>query len=52
MKAGTQVAEGFLCSRRLSNVSLCTVLVSLRAEIAEPRRSLALSKSGKTDEEQ
>lgn len=53
MQAGLQVEEGFLRDRHLSKVIQCIILLLLlRAEIAEPRCSLALSKSGKTDEEQ
>ena len=53
VQGGLQMAGGFLCDRHLSKVRRCTVLlVPLRAEITEPGRSLALSKSGKTDEEQ
>lgn len=53
VQAGLQVAEGFLRVRHLSKVTQCViVLILLRADIPEPRCSLALSKSGKTDEEQ
>lgn len=53
VQAGLQVEEGFLRDRHLSKVIQCMILLLLlRAEIAEPRCSLALSKSGKTDEEQ
>lgn len=52
MQAGLQVTEGFLRDRYFSKVTQCMILLLLRAEIAEPRCSLALSKSEKTDEEQ
>lgn len=52
VQAGLQVAEGFLHDRYFSKVTQCMILLLLRAEIAEPRYSLTLSKTGKTDEEQ
>lgn len=53
VQAGLQLAEGFLRDRHLSKVTQSMILLLLlRAEITKPRCSPALSKSGKTDEEQ